>query len=103
MADVSEENLVALAKLCRIACSHEKREALLRDFRQIVAYIEQLSKVNTDDVEPCSYVTKGHAQTPRRADDPNNSLDRELFLKNAPSSIAGLVRVPTIMKNAKEA
>ncbi len=99
MADVTEESLIHLAKLCRIGCSENERVALLKDFRQIVDYVEQLSKVNTDGVEPCSYVTKGHTQTPRRDDIPENTLDRELFLKGAPSSIAGLVRVPTILKS----
>jgi aspartyl-tRNA(Asn)/glutamyl-tRNA(Gln) amidotransferase subunit C len=99
MADVTEESLVHLAKLCRIGCSEKEREALLKDFRQIVDYVEQLSKINTDGVDPCNCVTKGHAQTPRREDSPENTLDRDLFLKGAPSSIAGLVRVPTILKS----
>jgi aspartyl-tRNA(Asn)/glutamyl-tRNA(Gln) amidotransferase subunit C len=102
MVDVSEENLIALTRLCRIACSHEKRAALLQSFRQIVAYVDKLSEVDTTGIEPCSYVAKGHPATPRRSDTPEPSLDRELFLKNAPLSIAGLVRVPTIIKNHKE-
>ena len=98
MAKVTEENLIHLTKLCRIACSKEKRESLLKDFQQIVGYVEQLSKINTEGVEPCSYVTSGHAQTPLRDDVAQNTLDRELFLQGAPSSIAGLVRVPTVLK-----
>lgn len=99
MAEVTEESLLHLAKLCRIRLSEKERKARLKDFRQIVDYVEQLSQVSTEGVEPCSYVTKGHAQTPRREDIPENTLDRELFLKGAPSSIAGLVRVPTVIKS----
>ena len=99
MAEVTEENLIHLTKLCRIGCSEKERAALLKDFRQIVAYVEQLSKIDTEGVEPCSYVTEGYTQTPLREDIPENTLDRDLFLKGAPSSIAGLVRVPTILKS----
>ena len=97
MTKVTKENLQHLAKLCRIRCSSEKQEKLLRDFAEIVAYMEKLSEVNTDDVEPCNYVTEGLAATPLRDDIPQEGLDRETFLKGAPSSIAGLVRVPSIM------
>ena len=99
MAKVTEESLVHLTKLCRIACSPEKREALLKDFQQIVDYVDQLTAIDTTGVEPCSCVIKGHAQTPLREDVGENTLDRELFLKGAPSSIAGLVRVPTVIKS----
>jgi aspartyl-tRNA(Asn)/glutamyl-tRNA(Gln) amidotransferase subunit C len=99
MTEVTEENLTHLAKLCRIRCSDKERNALLKDFRQIVDYVEQLSKIDTEGVAPCSCVTRGHTQTPRRDDICENTLDRELFLKGAPSFIAGLVRVPTILKS----
>lgn len=101
MAEVTEENLVHLTQLCRIGCSEAERVALLKDFQQIVHYVEQLSAVNTEGVEPCSHVTKGHAQTPLRDDTPQNTLDRELFLQGAPSAIAGLIRVPTILKSTE--
>jgi aspartyl-tRNA(Asn)/glutamyl-tRNA(Gln) amidotransferase subunit C len=99
MAEVTEESLIHLAKLCRIGCSDKERSSLLKDFRQIVGYVELLSKIDTEGVEPCSCVTRGYTQTPRRDDIPENTLDRELFLKGAPSSIAGLVRVPKILKS----
>ena len=99
MAEVTEENLSHLAKLCRIGLSGKERKARLKDFQQIVEYVDQLSAIPTEGVEPCSYVTRGHAQTPRREDIAENTLDRQLFLEGAPSSIAGLVRVPIVLKS----
>ena len=98
MVEVSEENLVNLTRLCRIACTKEERESLLQSFRRVMAYVDKLSEIDTTGVEPCSYVTKGHAQTPLRDDVAENTLERELLLRGAPSSIAGLVRVPTVIK-----
>ncbi len=102
MAEITEESLLHLAQLCRIHCSPEKRAELLRDFQQIISYIELLSEVNTDDVEPCNYVIAGHGKNPLREDKSSNTLDRELFLQIAPESIAGLVRVPTVLMSLKE-
>ena len=98
MVDVTKENLLHLAKLCRIACTPEEQDKLLHDFREIVAYVEQLSEVNTDAVEPCNYVTEGLAATPLRDDIVCASLSREAFLKGT-TSISGLVRVPSIFSN----
>ena len=100
MAKVTKENLIHLTKLCRIACSPEKQEAFLKDFQQIVSYVDQLAAIDTEGVEPCNCVVQGHTKTPLREDVGENTLDRELFLKGAPSSIAGLVRVPTVLKNS---
>ena len=99
MAKVTKESLAHLTKLCRIACTPEKQEALLKDFQQIVDYVDKLAAIDTEGVEPCHCVVKGLVQTPLREDAGENTLDRELFLKGAPSSIAGLVRVPTVLKN----
>jgi len=101
MADITEERLLHLAKLCRINCSSKKRAELLRDFQQVVSYIEVLSEVDTDGVEPCNYVVSGCGKTPLREDEGVNTLDRELLLQIAPSSIAGLVRVPTVLTPSK--
>ena len=100
MAKVTKENLLHLTKLCRIACSPSKQDAFLKDFQQIVAYVDQLAAIDTEGIEPCNCVVKGHTQTPLRDDIGEKTLDRELFLKGAPSSIAGLVRVPIVLKNA---
>ena len=99
MANVTEEELQHLAHLCRIRCSPEKQASLLRDFRQIIAYIDQLSEVDTTGVEPCQYVTEGHTKLILREDEPENTLSKEWFLKQAPSTIAGLVRVPTVLRS----
>ena len=97
MAEITKENLLHLAKLCRIGCSPEKQERLLRDFKEIVAYVDKLGEVDTNGIEPCNYVTEGLAATPLRDDISQKPLDKSTFLKGSPDSIAGLVRVPSIM------
>jgi len=97
MTKISEENLLHLAHLCRIACSKEKRAELLQEFQQIVSYIDLLSEVNTDTVDACNYVTEGHAETPLREDVIEESLSD--FMDIVPKAIASLVEVPIIFKS----
>lgn len=96
MVDITKENLQHLAKLCRIGCSPEKQQKLLGEFQEIVAYVEKLGEVNTNGIEPCSYVTEGLTATPLREDIPQKSLNKDDFLKGT-RSIASLVWVPSIM------
>jgi aspartyl-tRNA(Asn)/glutamyl-tRNA(Gln) amidotransferase subunit C len=98
MVEITKENLLHLAKLCRIACNDEEQEKLLHDFRKIVSYVELLNEVDTDNVDPCNYVTEGLAATPLREDVVQQSLSREEFLKGT-ASISGLVRVPSVFSN----
>lgn len=97
MVDVSEEEIVHLTKLCRIACSQEKRQAVLRDFQSVVQYIDQLRTIDTSGIEPCVCISRGNTATPLRDDIVLEPLERDSFLKDAPSTIAGLIRVPTVI------
>jgi len=101
MAEITEKGLEHLARLCRINCSPEKRAKLLRDFQQVVSYINLLEEVDTENVEPCNYVVVGHGKTPLREDKWSNTLERELFLQGA-ENVAGLIRVPTILTPLSE-
>jgi aspartyl-tRNA(Asn)/glutamyl-tRNA(Gln) amidotransferase subunit C len=98
MANVDEEMIKYLAELSRIAVSGDEKEALLKDLRKILKYVEQLNEVDTANVAPCTYVTQALKETPLRDDVPMNSLTRDAFLKDAPLFIAGMVRVPPVLK-----
>jgi aspartyl-tRNA(Asn)/glutamyl-tRNA(Gln) amidotransferase subunit C len=100
MAEITKETVEYLARLCRIHCKEEKLQALLHDLQNIVSYVDQLSQVDTEGVEPCNYVIEGHGATPLREDIPQNTLSREDFLKGAPKHVASLVQVPSIIKGA---
>lgn len=99
MTKVTDESVIHLTRLCRIACTPEERANLLTNFQRILSYVEQLEEVDTRGVEPCSYVTSGHAATPLREDIPANTLDRKDFMALAPASLANLVLVPSILKS----
>lgn len=99
MAKLDKETIEQLTHLCRIDCTEEEQEALLKDLRKILEYFEQLEQIDTENVPPCNHVLEGMSNV-MREDVVGNVLDREIFLANAPSHIGGMIRVPPIIKQS---
>ena len=97
MADLDKNTIKKLTQLCRIDCTEEEQESLLKDLKQILAYIEQLQEIDTANVSPCNHVLENMSNV-MREDEVGEVLDRELFLANAPSHVGGMVRVPPVIK-----
>lgn len=98
MSDLNKETIKQLTRLCRIHCTEEEQDSILKDLKKIVTYIEQLKEIDTDNVPPCNQVLSDYGNV-MREDEIGPVLDRDTVLKNAPEHIAGLFRVPKIMKN----
>lgn len=96
MVDLDEKMIGDLSRLCRIHCSDEEQKALLADLKKILEHIEQLSEVDTENVEPCYHVSE-EIKSVFREDEVGNLLEREKFLENAPH-VAGMIKVPTVIK-----
>jgi len=96
MAKLDKETIQQLTGLCRIDCTEEEQEAILVDLGKILAYIEQLQEVDTENVTPCNHILEEMANV-FREDVVSGVLDREKFLANAPSHIGGMVRVPPVI------
>ena len=97
MADIKKETIKNLTLLSRIACTEEEQEALLQDLGKILKYFEQLEEIDTSKVPPCNHVLEGMSNV-MREDVVGKTLSREEFLKNAPSHVGGLIRVPPVKK-----
>lgn len=97
MADLDKETIKKLTQLSRIGCPDEEQEAILHDLKNILAYIEQLQELDTEDVPPCNNVI-ANMKNVMRKDVPNNSLPRKEFLENSPEQIGGMIRVPEVIK-----
>lgn len=98
MADFDNQTLAHLKKLCRIDCDEEEEADILQSLKRILAYVEQLDEVQTEKTKPCSYVQNGMSRNRWREDLPESLLTREQFLANAPDQIAGMIRVPPVLK-----
>lgn len=98
MSDFDHQTLEHLKRLCRIECTEEENQAILKSLGRVVRYVAQLSEIDTENTTPCRYVLRGMVKSQLREDQVADPLSREQFLANAPDQIGGMIRVPPILK-----
>jgi len=94
---IDKETLKTLAKLCRIQCNDEVSEKLLKNLTSILGYIDSLQEVDTEGVPECNHVSET-IQNVMREDKIEETLDPDTFLRNSPSHIGRMIRVPPVIK-----
>ena len=93
---VNPEQVRHIAKLARIAMSDGEIEALVPELNNILGWVDQLSQVNTDGVEPLTAVI---ANTLRlREDIVTDGNVRDDVLANAPNAEHGFFAVPKVIE-----
>lgn len=95
--DMKREELIKLAKLCKIAYSDEELDEISGHLELIVQHADSLKSIDTEGVPPCNHVLE-NIEMPFREDKIEDLLDREALLKTCPEQIGGLVRVPSVIK-----
>ena len=93
---VDTEQVRHIAKLARIAMSDAEIEALVPELNNILGWVEQLSEVDTEGVEPLTAVID---QKLRLRDDAVTDGDcRDAVLANAPAAEHGFFAVPKVIE-----
>ncbi|MFL6761939.1 MAG: Asp-tRNA(Asn)/Glu-tRNA(Gln) amidotransferase subunit GatC [Sphingomicrobium sp.] len=93
---VTSQQVRHIAKLARIAMSDEELARLEPELNNILGWVDQLSEVNTDGVEPLTAVIE---QKLRLRDDVVNDGDiRDDVLANAPEAQHGFFAVPKVIE-----
>jgi aspartyl-tRNA(Asn)/glutamyl-tRNA(Gln) amidotransferase subunit C len=85
-----------VARLARIAEPEEKLETLAKELSGIMNWIEQLSEVDTDGVEPMTSAV--HMPAPMREDVVTEGGDPEIVLSNAPKRAGNFYVVPKVVE-----
>ena len=85
-----------IATLCRIGLSDEEHKLFTEQLNQILAYIDKLDKLNTENVEPTSHVLP--IKNVLREDKVSPSLPAEKILANAPDKDKAFFKVPRIIE-----
>lgn len=85
-----------VARLARIAEPEDKLESLAKELSGIMSWIEQLSEVDTDGVEPMT--TSVAMSLPMRDDVVTEGGDPEKVLRNAPKTAKGFFIVPKVVE-----
>jgi aspartyl-tRNA(Asn)/glutamyl-tRNA(Gln) amidotransferase subunit C len=85
-----------VARLARLAQPEETVEQLARELNGIMAWIEQLSEVDTDGVEPMTSAV--HTPLPMREDVVTEGGDPNVVLSNAPRRSGDFFVVPKVVE-----
>lgn len=96
MTQISRDDVLHLAQLSSLQLSDDEIDSLQVDIGNIVAYIEQLSELNTEGVEPTYQVT-GLSNVWRDDVVEDQTVTREQLLALAPEQQAGAVKVPRVL------
>ena len=84
-----------VANLVRLGISEEEAQTFSGQFSSIIEYFNMLNEVDTENVPPASDIA--NAENVLREDVVKPSMSREEFLKNAPKSERGYIKVPTVL------
>ena len=92
---IDTKKVEQIATLVRLGISEEEAKKFSGQFSSIIDYFNMLNEVDTSNVPPASDIA--NAENVLREDLVQPSMSREEFLKNAPQSERGYVKVPTVL------
>ena len=92
---IDKELISRLEHLARLELSPEERESIQQDLNDILAMVEKLKELNTENVEPLIYITEEEIE--HRTDEIENQLQRAAALKNAPDTDGIYFKVPKVI------
>lgn len=85
-----------VAKLARLSFSEAEKERFTHEFNNILGFVEKLSEVDTEGVEPS--ISSYPLYNALREDEEIPSMNRELIKQNAPEEKFGFVKVPKVIE-----
>jgi aspartyl-tRNA(Asn)/glutamyl-tRNA(Gln) amidotransferase subunit C len=89
---VDQKLIDQLAHLSRLSFDEETGNEMIHDLNRILSFVEKLSEVNTDGVEPLIYMVD--ETNVLREDDVKIDITQDEGLKNAPKKDSDYFRVP---------
>ena len=92
---LDKKEMFHIAKLARLTISEAEAEEYAGQLSKAIGYFEQISKVNTDGVEPL--VTPTETEEMWRADEARKECSAEELVANAPQKTGLLFTVPPVV------
>ena len=93
---VTEKEVRHVAKLARLALSEDEIARMVPELNNILGWVEQLSEVDTDGVEPLTAVIANDLRL--REDVVDDGDCRDDILANAPDAQHGFFAVPKVIE-----
>ena len=93
---LTKQDVAKVARLSRIKMDDDKLEELLPQLSNIIGFVEQLSEVDTDNIEPLASVVDINARL--REDEVTDGGYAKEVLANAPEELEGYFVVPKVVE-----
>ena len=92
--EIKKEDIMHIAKLSMLNLSDEEIEKYAKNMQDIVGFANTINELDTDGIEEAAFISE--ASNVFRKDEVKTSLDRELILKNAPTSNGEAFSLPSM-------
>jgi aspartyl-tRNA(Asn)/glutamyl-tRNA(Gln) amidotransferase subunit C len=92
---ISEEIVDHIAHLARLEFEGDKKRAILNDMENIISFMDKLSEVDTDNVEPLIFMNEEYNKL--REDVAKVTVTQDEALKNAPKKDSDYFRIPKVL------
>lgn len=92
---ITDELVDHIAHLARLKFEGDKKIAIKQDMENIISFMEVLSELPTDNVEPLIFMTD--TVNVLREDTPVVSISQADALKNAPKKDSDYFRIPKVL------
>ena len=93
---IDNKTVRKVSKLAKIRIKEEEETKLIKELNNILGWVDELKKVNTDQIEPMLSVF--NESMVMRKDEVSSETSDELVLKNAPESKSGFFVVPKVIE-----
>lgn len=96
---VNEADIEKIAQLAHLEITREELKVFAPQIAEIVTYVEQLSAIDTSNIEPAlgGLTPEGKKTDSAREDMVVPSLGQKVALAEAPDAAAGHFRVPKVL------
>ena len=85
-----------IAHLARLEFDESSKKEILNDMNRMLSFIDKLSELNTDSVQPLIYMTQENNIL--RPDLPEVTLTQKEALKNAPKKDSDYFKAPKVIE-----
>lgn len=92
---ITEEIVDHIAHLSKLEFVGDQKKAIIADMQNIISFMDKLSEVPTDNVEPLIFMS--NEVNHLRDDIPEQTISQEQALKNAPKRDSDYFRIPKVL------
>ena len=93
---IDNQTVRKVSKLAKIKINEKEETKLIEELNNILGWVDELKKVDTDQIEPMLSVF--NESMVMRKDEVSSEISEELVLKNAPESKSGFFVVPKVVE-----